>query len=58
MRGFVPPKFTKEDVRDFLGDKDVKTILRFMGYQIVPKCKNIYSYKSNVDISNRFITYN
>lgn len=37
MRDFVAPKFTKEDVRNFLSDEDIKQILEIMGYDIVPK---------------------
>lgn len=39
MKGFIAPKFTKEDVRKLLTDKDCKTILEFMGYKVVPKNK-------------------
>lgn len=55
MKGVTPPKFTKEDVREFLSNKDIKTILELMGYQIVPKCKSVYSYESNANVSNWFV---
>lgn len=55
MKEATPPKFTKEDVREFLSDKDIKTILELIGYQIVPKCKSVYSYENNADVSNRFV---
>lgn len=37
MRGFAAPKFTKEDVRNFLSDEDIKQILEIMGYDVIPK---------------------
>lgn len=39
MKGFIAPKFTKEDVRQLLTDEDYKTILELMGYKVVPKNK-------------------
>lgn len=39
MKGFIAPKFTKEDVRNLLTVKDYKTILGLMGYKVVPKNK-------------------
>lgn len=39
MKGFIPPKVTKEDIRKFLTEEDKKTILELMGYKVVPKDK-------------------
>lgn len=41
MKGFIAPKFTKEDVRQLLTDEDYKTILELMGYKVVPKNKKV-----------------
>lgn len=55
MRGFVAPKFTKEDVRKFLSDEDIKQILEIMGYDIIPKEHILTSYESNSISINSFI---
>lgn len=39
MKGFIPPEFTKEDVRKALTKEDCKTILELLGYKVVPKDK-------------------
>lgn len=37
MKGFIAPKFTKEDVRQLLTKKDKKQILINLGYTLIPK---------------------
>lgn len=48
MKGFIPPKFTKEDVRKALTKEDRKTILEILGYKVIPKDKR----NVRVDIVN------
>lgn len=37
MKGFIAPKFTKEDVRQLLTKKDIKQILINLGYTLISK---------------------
>lgn len=41
MKGFIPPEITKEDIRQWLTEEDKKTILKLMGYKVVPKDKKL-----------------